>query len=371
LEHGGLTISDGHSRDAQTTDPRPPGDLPIPPPQSNIVHWPWRRIALNAMIVAAGLFLYLGITQPIIQLTQFYVFSDAHSLASAVYALYLDGEYMLSGIVLVFSILLPTVKLCYLFVLAALPAEQLRAQGRTMRRLEAIGKWSMHDVLILSITIVYLKSSGISDATSQPGARFFALSVLLIMFSYGWIKRSAHDAVEGQSAEWDAAAIDGDMNFSSTRRLTVTLLTTAAAVCLVLGLYLPTIKLTKLYVWTDEHSVFSAIYALYSDGEVFLAAIIGLFSVAIPALKLVYLIVISNLSTARPQRRENVFRRLEWLGKWSMMDVLVLALIIFYVNASSLAEASALAGIYFFTISVFLTMIAYALVKGGVVRKGR
>ena len=364
-------MTDRHTLDdVPTTQGRrqgsPVDDLPLPPP-ADLRNWPWRRIALNIMIAAAAVFLYLGITQPIIQLTQLYVFDDAHSLASAVYALYLDGEYLLSGVVLVFSILLPTVKLCYLFVLAALPAEQLRAQQNILRRLESIGKWSMHDVLILSITIVYLKSSGISDATSQPGARYFAFSVILIMLSYGWIKRSARDALQGAADTTTTTTGGGLTEFTPTRRFFVTFLTIAAAVCLVLGLVLSTIKLTKLYVWTDEHSVLSAIYALYQDGEVFLAAIVALFSVAFPALKLFYLIVVSNLQAARPQVRERVFQRLEWLGKWSMMDVLVLALIIFYVNASSLAEASALAGIYFFTASVFLTMIAYALVKGAVV----
>jgi paraquat-inducible protein A len=39
-------------------------------------------------------------------------------------------------------------------------------------------------------------------------------------------------------------------------------LTLAAAVCLVLGLTLPVVKLTRLYFWTDTHSLTSIISAL-------------------------------------------------------------------------------------------------------------
>lgn len=366
--------------EAEAIDVAPPHLDPIgaiAPPRAALHTWPWRRLALSGMIVLAAFCLYNGITQPIIRLTQLYVFSDAHSLASAVYALYLDGELMLAAIVLVFSILLPTVKLGYLLVLATLPTERLRTRQRVLQRLEGIGKWSMHDVLILAITIVYLKSSGLSDATSQPGARYFAVSVILIMLAYGWIKHSAREVVAtgamapepGTGTGPGAFAGGAPSPFHPLRRLAIAVLTAAAGITLALGLSLPTIKLTKLYVWTDEHSVLTAIWALVQDDEVFLAVLIGLFSVVFPTLKLFYLMAVSNLSTVRPQAQSRLFTRLEWLGKWSMMDVLVLALIIFYVNASSFAEASALAGIYYFTASVFLTMFAYALVKGGLVAR--
>ena len=60
-----------------------------------------RRFVLNLMIVAAAICLYHGVTEPIIKLTQLFVFSDTHSLASAVLALYYDGEWFLATIVLI------------------------------------------------------------------------------------------------------------------------------------------------------------------------------------------------------------------------------------------------------------------------------
>ncbi len=70
-----------------------------------------------------------------------------------------------------------------------------------------------------------------------------------------------------------------------------------------------------------------------------------------------------TLFTGTSERRILWFKRIEWLGKWSMLDVLVLALLVFYAKSTQFADAVALPGIYFFAGSVILTMIAYSLVN--------
>lgn len=147
------------------------------------------------------------------------------------------------------------------------------------------------------------------------------------------------------------------------RRFILSLLILAAAICLGLGLTLPVIKLTKLYVWTDEHSMVSIIWALYKDGELLLAAIVGIFSVVFPILKLVYLLAAAFVGPDEHGEKGRWLADLEWLGKWSMLDVLALALTVFYVKSSSLADAVSLPGLYFFTGAVVLTMIAHGWVK--------
>jgi paraquat-inducible protein A len=142
-------------------------------------------------------------------------------------------------------------------------------------------------------------------------------------------------------------------------------LTLSAAVCLVLGLTLPVIQLTRLYFWTDTHSILSILSALYATGEFFLASVIFVFSIVFPAFKLLYITAAGTLISAGPARRSRWFRRIEWLGKWSMLDVLVLALLVFYAKANALADAVALPGVYFFAASVVLTMTAYSLLGRG------
>jgi paraquat-inducible protein A len=139
------------------------------------------------------------------------------------------------------------------------------------------------------------------------------------------------------------------------------LLIVAAAVCLVLGVALPAIKLTRLYVWTDTHSIASVIVALFRENEIFLCLILVVFSIVFPTLKLLYLLALYAVPAEHGNKRRKALERLSWLGKWSMLDVMVLALMVFYVKSSGIADAAALPGIYFFTASVVLTMWATAL----------
>ena len=147
------------------------------------------------------------------------------------------------------------------------------------------------------------------------------------------------------------------------RAFLIFLFTLAAATCLVLGLTLPVVRLTRLYFWSDTHSITSIISALYYTDEMFLAGIILLFSIVLPAFKLIYIAMAGTLIAFDPFRRPRWFKRIEWLGKWSMLDVLVLALLVFYAESTQLTDAVALPGIYFFAASVILTMIAYGLIE--------
>lgn len=147
----------------------------------------------------------------------------------------------------------------------------------------------------------------------------------------------------------------------TTRLLLVSLIILAAGVCLALGVTQPVIKLTKLYVWTDEHSMASVIWALYRDGEYSLSLVILVFSILLPGLKLVYLLAAALATVSRLPDLARIVRQLEWIGRWSMLDVLVLALTIFYVKSSGIADGVTLPGFYFFVASVFLTMIANSL----------
>jgi paraquat-inducible protein A len=145
-----------------------------------------------------------------------------------------------------------------------------------------------------------------------------------------------------------------------TRAAIAALLILAATACLALGLTMPIIRLNYLYFWTDTYSLVGVIHQLYAAGELFLAAVIALFSVALPALKLATLL----LATIPGHQSRAVRRRLDWLGKWSMLDVLVMALVVFYAKTTYLSDATALSGVYLFAASVLLTMTAYALVTG-------
>jgi paraquat-inducible protein A len=133
-----------------------------------------------------------------------------------------------------------------------------------------------------------------------------------------------------------------------------------ATACLVLGLTVPVVRLSYLYFWTQDYSLSAIVRQLYRDNELFLAAVIFVFSIVFPAFKLLYLL--TAFAAAPTAASARLHHSLSWLGKWSMLDVLVLALVVFYAKSTTVMDAVALPGVYYFSASVVLSMLAYAAV---------
>jgi paraquat-inducible protein A len=154
------------------------------------------------------------------------------------------------------------------------------------------------------------------------------------------------------------------------RFLLLSFLLVGASVCLAFGLTMPILRLTRFYMWTDVHSLVSIVGEMYLRDEIFLAVIIVLFSIVFPVLKLLYLCVLHFGQYIYHGRRVRWLKRAAMLGKWSMLDVLLLALVIFYVKTSALTDAVSMSGIYMFAASVVLTMVAHAFIEYEVERAG-
>jgi paraquat-inducible protein A len=314
-----------------------------------------RRFLLAIAIVGASVCLALGISLPIIKLTKFLFFTTEHSLLSTVSALLGSGQMFLGLTVLVFSILLPVLKLLYLLLLSTLPQKELARLSRQLRALEWLGKWSMHDVLVLSLMIFFIKSQGVYDASSLNGVYYFTAAIVFMILGYSWLQGDAM----GAAAKQAIALPEAPPKSAPFRNFVLSFLIIVATVFFALGIIMPAIKFTTVFVWKNEHSILSIIWALYTNEEFFLCAVIMTFSVVFPFLKLLYLLTLLTSPDMPHEFRVKSIAAMEWLGRYSMTDVMVLALIIFYVNSSGYSEAQVQPGIYFFAASALITMFAY------------
>jgi paraquat-inducible protein A len=315
-----------------------------------------RRFLLAIAIVGASVCLALGVSLPIIKLTKFLFFTTEHSLISTVSALLGSGQMFLGLTVLVFSIILPVLKLLYLLLLSTLPQKELARLSRQLRALEWLGKWSMHDVLVLSLMIFFIKSQGVYDASSLNGVYYFTAAIVFMILGYSWLQGDAMGAAAKQAI---APVATHPPRSAPFRNFVLSFLIIVATVFFALGIILPAIKFTTVFVWKNEHSILSIIWALYTNAEFFLCAVIMTFSVIFPFLKLLYLLTLVTSPDMPHEFRVKSIAAMEWLGRYSMTDVMVLALIIFYVNSSGYSEAQVQPGIYFFAASALITMFAY------------
>lgn len=145
-------------------------------------------------------------------------------------------------------------------------------------------------------------------------------------------------------------------------RLDVLALLAAASVTLALGLSQPLISVEKALILRTEYSVWGGVVGLWDDGDWFLAIVVFFFSFVFPIAKLALLTWIWFVPTRRALREKSL-RMLEVLGKWSMLDVFVVAILIVATKLGPLALVKAKPGVYYFCGAILSSMIATWIVR--------
>jgi len=135
----------------------------------------------------------------------------------------------------------------------------------------------------------------------------------------------------------------------------------AAAVLYVPANALPVMVTTSAFQH-DEHTLLGGIHELWLDGSWSLAAIVFIASIAVPMLKIGALGLLAWTVRHRPRwrrlERARLYRLVETVGHWSMLDVYVVVLLAATVRFGPLASVGAGLGLISFTAVVVLTMFA-------------
>jgi paraquat-inducible protein A len=135
----------------------------------------------------------------------------------------------------------------------------------------------------------------------------------------------------------------------------------AAAICYIPANLLP-IMITTTLGTPEPDTIISGVILLYDTGSWPLALIVLIASVVIPLAKLValaYLLITIQRSSIRSRReRGRLYRLIELIGRWSMLDVFVVTFVVALIQLQPLMSVAPGAGVLFFATVVVLTMIA-------------
>lgn len=151
-----------------------------------------------------------------------------------------------------------------------------------------------------------------------------------------------------------------------TRRDHNSLARTAAFSLAALMFYLPAnlypILRMDFYGVHSESTAWDGAVALLHKGEALVAVIVFLASIVIPFLKLLALFfLVATVRLRSPGwRRERawIFRTLEVIGPWAMLDVFVMAVLVSLVKLGELATVLPGRGLFAFTAVAVLTIMA-------------
>ena len=124
---------------------------------------------------------------------------------------------------------------------------------------------------------------------------------------------------------------------------------------------LPIMKTSTLLTSQDD-TIMSGVIFLWTSGSWPLALLVFFASVTVPLLKLIAMTVLvasaQRRSTWQPMQRLRLYRLVEFVGRWSMMDIYVVTILVALVQLQTLAAIQPGPGAVAFGAVVVLTMSA-------------
>ena len=143
---------------------------------------------------------------------------------------------------------------------------------------------------------------------------------------------------------------------------------TAAWLVAAAVLYLPAnllpVMTTNSVLGQSSHTIVGGIIELWVSGSRELALIVFIASIAVPLLKIAALALLAitahRRSLWRQRERAGLYRLVETVGHWSMLDVFVVVLLVGMVHFGVLASVEPEAGLLAFGAVVVATMLASA-----------
>lgn len=319
------------------------------------------------------------------------------TLISGVFELYRQGLWPLAVLVFMVAIAIPLVKLAAtLAVLAPLHAGHTPRHGRRLFRfVETLHPWAMTEVYLLGLVVAYVKLGDI--ATVGLGTALFAFVALIVVMIAG-------EAVIEPRAVWErlqpSPPLSAPPNASERlalvqchgcglvsrlprplkrgrhrcprcgaavhRRKPDSVARTWALVLTGIILYIPANIFPIMTVISfgkgEPDTILSGVERLIEAGMWPIALLVFFASITVPVLKLAglsYLLLsVRTRSHWRPRQRTMLYRVIEAVGRWSMIDIFMISILVALVKLGSIATIEPGVGATAFAAVVVVTMFA-------------
>lgn len=313
------------------------------------------------------------------------------TLLSGVSAMLSREQYFLGLLVLSTIFIFPLLELLSLAYLSVSYLRRVRLPGQTfvLNALTTLRPWSMMEIFLISMIVALVKMSDYFTLTPGPALfSFFALVFCLVGANRYLNKHALWEWLEPNDTFYlneDArlipcshchAHIDEKLleqnphcprcqqkvylrtpnSFQKSAALTL-----AAAI-----LYIPANTFPMLYSTqlgsVSEDTILSGVLQLVESGWWMLALIVFVASFAVPTFKIMVmgflLYSVKTKSKKNSKQKTQIYRLIEFIGRWSMVDVFVVTLLVAMVQFNFIAGVEAGIAAIAFGAVVILTMLA-------------
>ncbi|MDN2673827.1 paraquat-inducible protein A [Janthinobacterium sp. SUN026] len=334
---------------------------------------------------------------PIVELDVNGLTSSA-TLLGSIRVLWSEQMHIVATMVFLFTILFPAIELGFLLYVALGLRGGVKVPGfnRVLRAVQTAREWGMTEVLMIGILITVVKMTSLATVLPQPGLfAFGALTLMLaIVVSFDpkalWnlgddLTRQALPGIRykafapgekvlpchacglvapplGKGRHLACARCGTALHVRKPDSINRTWALLIAAMILYIPANLLPVMVTQSLFGAQDDTIMSGVVLFWTSGSKGLAIIIFIASVVVPMLKLGVLALLAftaqRRSRWRPRQRTILYRMVEFIGRWSMLDIFVVTLTVALVRFKSLAVITAGPGALAFGAVVVLTMLA-------------
>lgn len=320
-------------------------------------------------------------------------------LVSGVVELYHQGLWPVAALVLLVTIAIPAVKLLgSLWVLLPLHLGRVPIDGaRVFRLVETMHPWAMTEVYLLGLLVAYVKLADIAEVGLGPALfAFIALIVVMIAAEMTLEPRVVWERLRPSPRvlQPDPAAPErlgrchrcglvsrlaasGPGGAHRTERCprchaavhrrkpgsigrTWALVLTGAILYVPANLY--PIMTVVSFGRGEPDTILSGVARLFEAGMWPLALLVFFASVTVPVLKLAglsfLLVSVQRRWRWRPRQRTILYRVIDAVGRWSMIDIFMISILVALVKLGSIATVEPGIGATAFAAVVVVTMFA-------------
>ncbi len=143
---------------------------------------------------------------------------------------------------------------------------------------------------------------------------------------------------------------------STTNKYLLLLLLTVAGILLTIGLIAPIITFKKFIFIQNTFSILTACWNLLKQGQIFLFAVIALFSIILPIFKLAFLFQLTLTKKTANTGTRKLLQLIHRFGKWSMLDVFVIAILVVVLKLGAIGDVEKHIGLYAYAGAAILIM---------------
>ncbi|MDX9788613.1 MAG: paraquat-inducible protein A [Desulfobacterales bacterium] len=318
------------------------------------------------------------------------------TLISGVRALFSQGMWFLGSVVLLTTIIVPAVQLMgLLYVLIPLRFNKLPWKFTPFfRYLQELQPWSMMEVFMLGILVSIVKLSKMAEIL--PGIAAYAFMALIFILAASMAVLDPHQVWE--KIQFPSAIAEGRKRYELDqfanchscqllcriprshalpvvcprcgatlhRRKLNSIARVWALLLAAFIFYFPAnmmpITIVTSFGQVQADTILSGVLYFIKTGMWPIALVIFVASVVVPILKLVglvfLLISVQTRSNWRPVDRTRLYRITELVGRWSMVDIYVVTILVALVHLGMLANIEAGPAAGYFCGVVILTMFA-------------